>query len=120
MRIPGLLLMAVLPLAAGGAYYQRVIFDNSLTPEAYYHSHGDWTAPSTLEVRNGKLPVETGHYFTGPNALRLAWRSMTEGDWVAEIRVDHWRNRPVEFPGDTLFFWCYSEERSRRRIYRGS
>jgi hypothetical protein len=98
------------PLRADTAYYQRVIFDNSLTPDRYYHSSGKASAPSTLRLDAGKLPVETGTYFTGPNALRLEWKSLPDGGWVAEVQVDHWRNRPAEFPGDTLSFWCFSAD----------
>ncbi|MGH9582696.1 MAG: glucoamylase family protein, partial [Bryobacteraceae bacterium] len=107
------LLYSVIFLAAGllradTAYFQRIIFDNSITADRYFHSSGKASAPSTLELDHRKLPVDTKTFFTGPNALRLDWKSMANGGWVAEIRVDAWRNRPLYFPGDTLFFWCYA------------
>jgi hypothetical protein len=90
-------------LHADTAYFQRIIFDNSLTGDRYFHSSGKASAPSTLLLEDRKLPVDTKTFFTGPNALRLQWKSMPDGGWVAEIRVDAWRNRPLYFPGDTLF-----------------
>src|SRR4029077_5650134 len=32
------------------------------------------------------------------------------GGWDAEIRVVNFRNRRIQFQGDTLYFWCYSEQ----------
>src|SRR5450755_4572002 len=90
------------------AYYQHIIFDNSLTQDRYWNSRGKATAPSTLQLNNEKLPVENDIYLTGPNALRLEWQSFRDGGWVAEIQVDHFRNRPINFSGDTLSFWCFS------------
>jgi exo beta-1,2-glucooligosaccharide sophorohydrolase (non-reducing end) len=91
-------------------YYQRVIFDNSLAPETYFYSGGKAVYPSTLELYSGKLPVETKTFFSPPNAIRLAWRSIAGGSWDGEIRVVTIRNRQPDFRGDTLYFWCYSTE----------
>lgn len=116
MRAPFLPIWGLVALAARGApgaetaYFERMIFDNSLTPDAYYNSSARASAPSTLRVMAGKLPVEASLFFTGPNALRLEWNSAPAGGWAAEVRVEKLRNRPIEFPGDTLFFWCYSPE----------
>jgi exo beta-1,2-glucooligosaccharide sophorohydrolase (non-reducing end) len=106
--IISLLGLGALPVGADTQYYQRIIFDNSLTADRYYHSGGKAIAPSMLGLANGKLPVEINIFFTGPNALRLDWKSMPQGGWEAEIRVYEWRNRPVYFPGDTLYLWCYA------------
>lgn len=95
---------------ADTAYYKRVIFDNSLEPNAYYYSGGKASAPSTLELVHDKLPVSADVFLTPPNALRLKWRSAPNGGWAAEIRVIDFRNREINFPGDTLYFWCYSAE----------
>lgn len=91
-------------------YYRHVFFDNSITPDAYYYSGGRASGPSTLRLQNGKLPVETGIFFTPPNALRLEWQSMPNGGWEAEIRVVNFRNREIRFLGDTLFFWLYASQ----------
>jgi hypothetical protein len=100
-------------LHAQSSYFNRVFFDNSLTPDRYYHSRGKTSAPSTLRLIGDKLPVETSLFFTPPNALRLDWKSMANGGWDAEVRLYEWRNREVYFPGNTLFFWCYAPEAIR-------
>jgi hypothetical protein len=104
------LLLPSLPARADTAYYQRIIFDNSLTPDRYYHSEGRSAAPSTLRLIDQKLPVDTKTFFTGPNALDLDWKSVPGGSWEADIEVYEFRNRVLFFPGDTLYFWCYSPE----------
>ncbi|HTW57329.1 MAG TPA: glucoamylase family protein [Terriglobales bacterium] len=91
-------------------YYQHMVFDNSLTPKTYYYSGGTAVFPSTLELYAGKLPVETKTFFSPPNAIRLAWRSVGGGSWEGEIRVVSIRNRVADFHGDTLAFWCYSPD----------
>jgi hypothetical protein len=95
---------------ADTAYYKRVIFDNSLEPDAYYYSRGKASAPSTLELVQNKLPVSANVFLTPPNALRLKWRSAPSGGWAAEIRTVNFRNREISFPGDTLYFWCFTPE----------
>jgi hypothetical protein len=108
------LLALLLPVAhADTRYYQHTFFDNSSTSisgDAYYYSSGTPSAPSILELVNRKLPVETKIFLTPPNALRLAWQSMPEGGWDAEIGVMNFRNRQIRFAGDTLFFWVYAPE----------
>ncbi len=91
-------------------YYQRTFFDNSLEADRYYHSSGRASAPSTLHLLDGKLPVDTATFFTGPNSLRLDWKSMSNGGWEAEIQLYEWRNREIYFPGNTLYLWCYSPQ----------
>jgi hypothetical protein len=91
-------------------YYQNLYFDNSLTPDAYFYSSGSAQEPSTLRLLEGRLPVEKGSFLTPPNALRLEWRSATGGSWDAEIGLGAFRNRSVGFRGNTLYFWCYSQQ----------
>lgn len=91
-------------------YSQRVFFDNSLSPDSYFYSSGTVSYPSTLHLVNGKLPVETHAFLSGPNALQLEWNSAPNGGWVAKIRLYQWRNRTIQFPGDTLSFWVYTSE----------
>jgi len=106
---PQIYLLA-LTLHAQTDYFQRVLFDNSHTPDTYFYSGGAVSAPSGLELENGKLPVDSHNFHTPPNALRLFWKSMPEGGWEAEVRLYEWRNRPLFFPGNSLTFWCYSPE----------
>ncbi len=89
-------------------YDRHVIFDNSLPDRSHYRSQGSFVSPSELELVGGKLPVETERYFTPPNCLRLKWRSQRGGDWRASLDLSkHWGS--LDFSGDTLSFWCYSE-----------
>jgi exo beta-1,2-glucooligosaccharide sophorohydrolase (non-reducing end) len=106
---PQIYLLAV-ALHAQTSYFQHVLFDNSLTPDTYFYSAGKASAPSVLALTDSKLPVENRFFHTPPNALRLVWKSMPQGGWDAEIRLYAWRNRPLFFPGDTLSFWCYTNE----------
>jgi hypothetical protein len=91
-------------------YYRRQFFDNSITSDAYFYSAGKPSAPSSLLLINGNLPVETKTFFTPPNALRLEWQSTPGGGWDAEIEVVKFRNREINFPGDTLYLWCFSAQ----------
>jgi hypothetical protein len=92
-------------------YYRHIIFDNSLTSDAYFYSQGLANGSSFLELKNGHLPVETKHFLTPPNALRLSWKSQADGGWEAEVHVNEFRNRFPQFKGHNLYFWCYAPER---------
>jgi exo beta-1,2-glucooligosaccharide sophorohydrolase (non-reducing end) len=105
-----LLLVVAASVRADTEYYRHVFFDNSLTPDAYFYSAGKATAPSLLALVDGKLPVETGTFFTPPNALRLEWTSRPGGGWVAQIDVVQFRNREIRFQGDALSFWCFAPQ----------
>jgi exo beta-1,2-glucooligosaccharide sophorohydrolase (non-reducing end) len=96
--------------SADTAYYTHTFFDNSENTAAYFYSQGKAVAPSTLTLENGKIPVDRNTFFTPPNALRIAWRSMAGGAWGAEVHIEAPRNREILFQGDTLFFWLYSPE----------
>ncbi|HEY1579145.1 MAG TPA: glucoamylase family protein [Terracidiphilus sp.] len=107
-----MLAMATLPAAQAqqSAYYDRVLFDNSLTADRYFYSEVAVQQPSNVEANAGKLPVDGEHFHTPPNALRLHWVSNAGGGWQAHVRVNVWRNRILHFTGDTLSFWCYVPE----------
>lgn len=90
-------------------YDHHVVFDNSLTGRSHYFSRGYAVAPSTLEIVEGKFPIEEQNYFSPPNALRLQWRSETGGDWRMTLEVANRYGRRFEFEGNTLFLRCYSE-----------
>src|SRR5271156_4928131 len=112
-----LLLTAVLamPSLADQNYSQQVFFDNSLSPGNYFYSDGKVTAPSELKLVDGKLPIETSTFISGPNAVELQWQSMALGGWEGELRIYEWRDRYVDFPGKNLFLWFYSKEGIRAR-----
>jgi hypothetical protein len=89
-------------------YYHHIFFDNSLEHDAYFYSSGNASAPSSLALIHGKLPVESKFFYTPPNALRLEWTSAPAGGWSARIDVMRFRNREITFIGGNLFFWCFS------------
>jgi hypothetical protein len=91
-------------------YYRHVIFDNSLTSDAYFYSSAHASAPSSLAQKNSRLPVETKIFLTPPNALRLEWQSNAGGGWEAEVHVVNFRNRFPGFQGSTLYFWCFAPQ----------
>src|SRR5215475_15341300 len=101
-------------------YDRHVAFDNSVSTKSFYYSHGSSVAPSELEVVNGRFPIESNHFVTPPNSLRLKWKSRTGGGWTMELQV-HTRYGMPEFTGSNLFAWVYSEEgltaNSSPRIY---
>jgi hypothetical protein len=91
-------------------YYRHVVFDNSLTSDAYFNSRGQSNGSSYLELKGERLPVETTNFFTPPNALRLQWQSEPGGGWEAEVHVEFYRNRFPEMKGQNLYFWCFSPQ----------
>jgi len=93
---------------AASDYYNHVLFDNSPTQDSYYYSSGGATAPSSLKLNAGMLPVETKVSFTPPNALRLEWQSTATGSLHAEVRVVDIRNRDIDLRGDTFYLHCFS------------
>lgn len=106
----GCVLLCSVLAHASSDYYRHILFDNSIESDGYFDSDGKASAPSTLEIFHKRLPVSRDIFYTPPNALRLKWRSDPGGGWVAQIRLIRFRNRDVQFLGDTLFFWCYSVE----------
>ena len=107
-----LLVTLLLPTAvlANNEYYRHTFFDNSLTSDSYFYSSAAAFAPSQLEQKNSKLPVETTTFLTPPNALRLDWQSLEGGNWQAAIHLVSFRNRFPELRGNTLFIWCFAPQ----------
>src|SRR5689334_19436089 len=97
-------------LFANSEYYRHTFFDNSLTSDTYFYSSATAFAPSQLEQKNSKLPVETTTFLTPPNALRLEWQSLEGGNWQAAVHLVSFRNRFPDLRGNTLFIWCFAPE----------
>ncbi|HJQ21475.1 MAG TPA: glucoamylase family protein [Gemmatimonadaceae bacterium] len=114
MRSPCLaaaLLVGITSIAgAQTAYYRHALFDNSLQRDYHYDSFAQATAPSTLEGKQWRLPVDTEHFLSPPNALRIRWQSQRGGGWDAEVHLTNFRNRPPGLSGRTLYFWLYSPQ----------
>jgi len=110
--LAGIITICLIAAAARSeTFYDRhVFFDNSpVSDRSYFRSEATVVAPSKLELINDKFPVDTNHFISAPNSLRLKWKSAPGGDWRMEIQSDvrYMTNRVFE--GDTLSFWCFSE-----------
>ncbi len=71
---------------------------------------GKAVAPSILQLRSQKAPVDSATFFSPPNSLRLSWLSEPGGSWELQVAVVEFRNREILFDGDSLFLWCYSAQ----------
>ena len=105
-------LLAVAPpiTAASDDYYRHTFFDNSINSDYYYYSSASAQAPSFVDQKDYKLPVESKIFMTPPNALRLSWESHEGVAWQAEVNIVNFRNRFPGMIGNTLTVWCYSRE----------
>lgn len=88
-------------------------FQDSPTRRFYDFSWMDVTSPSTLE-RLGtdlrKFPVEENiESAQGVNSLRLTWRSIAGGDWLAIAAGLDWTAKDIS-QADSLLFFVYSSE----------
>ncbi len=90
-------------------YDRHVIFDNASAGGGFPSSSGRVTAPSTLELAGASLPVETVHFASPPNALRLRWTSAPGGDWQAAIEITRRYARPFQFEGEALTFRVFAD-----------
>ena len=108
--LAGLWLASIGNARADQHFSQEVFFENSLSPLSYPYSSGTVSGASTLKLVNGKLPVEESEYISGPNAIDLTWQSAQNGGWDAQLDVSQWRNRVIDWAGQTLFVWLWSEE----------
>ena len=104
--VSGLALCA--PARGQTEYYRHTFFDNGSRTGSYCYSSGKAVAPSTLELQDRKLPLDSVTFFTPPNSLKISWQSNPGGSWAAQVHVLVFRNRDTLFDGDTLSFWLYS------------
>jgi hypothetical protein len=104
-----LLLFWTTAAVADQHYSDEVFFDTALSSGSYHYSSGQASGASRIALVDGKLPITTAHFISGPNALRLAWTSAKGGNWSAEIDSYRWRNRPTRWAGTTLYLWAWSD-----------
>ena len=103
----GCVIVTLLP--AQTFYDRHVIFDNSLSDRGYDASKSYLIAPSSLELGENKFPVETNHFVSPPNSLRLKWRSATGGDWRLTLEIPRRYARTFRFEGNAITFWCFAD-----------
>jgi hypothetical protein len=88
-------------------------FQDSPSDEYYDYSWMELTSPSELERKGTdlrKFPVELiTQPIQGLNSLRLKWKSLNGGDWVAIAAGSNWTEKNIS-GSDTMLFWLYSVE----------
>lgn len=88
-----------------------LFFQDSPGSVYYEYSWMDVSGASELERKssdNRKFPVETGvPAQQGENCLRLKWRSMEGGNWLAIAAGNNWDAKDIS-QADTLVFWMQS------------
>jgi exo beta-1,2-glucooligosaccharide sophorohydrolase (non-reducing end) len=88
-------------------------FQDSPSADYYDFSWMELTSPSELERKGTdlrKFPVESViPPVQGINSLRLKWKSVSGGDWVAIAAGNNWTEKDLS-GADTLLFWLYSVE----------
>lgn len=110
-RLLGLFAFVVTASAQSVSTYDRhVVFDNSNTDRGGCEmSHSYLVAPSSLETRDSRWPVDGDHFVSPPNGLRLRWTSAPGGDWRMTLEIPRRYARTYRFEGDAVTFWVYSE-----------
>jgi exo beta-1,2-glucooligosaccharide sophorohydrolase (non-reducing end) len=96
--------------ATPGDYYRHVIFDNSIARDTYYFSSAQSNGQSFVEEQKGRLPVDSDHFRTPPNAIRLQWQSAPNSGWNAQVSILNFRNRVQGIDGQDLYFWLYAPQ----------
>ncbi|MDD2797952.1 MAG: T9SS type A sorting domain-containing protein [Bacteroidales bacterium] len=92
------------------------LFDNSANNRFHDQSWVNQTAPSTVVTENwegpnipngDKMPCVTSPVKSGANALKLQWKSVDTGDWMALVASVGWK--PFDLmPMTDLKFWVNS------------
>lgn len=90
-------------------------FDNSASDRFHDQSWVNQTAPSTvvtehwdpLQTNGDKLPCVTSPVKAGANALKLKWKSVATGDWMAMAASIGWKLHDLA-PMTHLKFWVNS------------
>ncbi len=94
---------------AESTYDRHVVLDQCLPARAYFESGGMMTAPSSVELIDGEIPLDAAHHHVPGSSLRLSWTSATGGDWRTVLKTRAHYGLINSFDGDMLTFWCYSE-----------
>lgn len=106
-----ILSLALATFSLNGQTY--LYFQDSPDSELYDFSWMELNAPSELErlgTELRKFPIESViPPLQGLNSLRLKWRSMTGGNWIAIAAGSAWTAHDIS-DTDTLSFWAQSIE----------
>ena len=89
-------------------YDRHVVFDQAIPARSYCQSEGTVTAPSTIDLVEGRIPLDSEHFVVPPTSLRLTWKSATGGEWKAVLKTRSRYGLLGDFDGDTISIWCLS------------
>jgi len=105
-----LLFVFLFVISSSLTYSQGFIFFTDSPSSSYYDpSYGIASSPSYLELINtNKCPVDTIHFYSGTNSLRLHWISKAGGSWGMAIAADGWVGHNVN-QVDSIIFMAYSD-----------
>jgi exo beta-1,2-glucooligosaccharide sophorohydrolase (non-reducing end) len=105
-----MLIAPALPAQVVNDPAQKVFFENSRSLRRDYYSDVHESVPSRIASIDGKIPINTARFVSPPDSLELRWTSRPKGGWVAEIKVESWRNRTMYFAGRNLYLWLYAKD----------
>ena len=96
------LLLILLPAAL---FAQPYIFFYDSPNDLYYDpSFGYYNTPSVVILSNGdKCPVDVNRKYSGMNALRIRWKSLSGGDWGVAIAEEGWPSHDFTVKDSIIF-----------------
>ncbi len=104
-----LIVFALLACTAQVRAQDYLFFTDSDIPNYYDPSYLQVTSPSELlTVNSVKFPVVADTFYSGINGLKLQYRSVTGGDWVAAVAAPGWPGRDATLK-DSIVFMVYSQ-----------
>ena len=89
-------------------YDKHIVFDASIAADSYFDSGGFSVAPSSVELVDGRAPLDSIHFVTPPSSLRMRWISSYGGDWQLRVHAPARYGLRNSFVGDTLSLWVYA------------
>ena len=104
--IKSLIIILFFPFAL---FAQAYVFFNDSPNNTYYDpSFGYYNSPSVIVLANGdKFPVDVDNKYSGTNALRLRWKSVSGGDWGIAVAEQGWIAHDVTVK-DSITFWVFT------------
>lgn len=106
-----ILFLTILFLAGAGNLLRAQdynFFTDSDIPGYYDPSWLYSVSPSVLLAVNGsKYPVSADTFYAGTNALKLEYKSVAGGEWMAAVAAPGWPGRDATLK-DSIVMWVYS------------
>ncbi len=91
-----------------GLAQDYIFFSDSPNDTYYDPSFGYSQNGSSVVTSNGdKFPVDVNHKYSGTNALRLLWKSVSGGDWGMSVAEQGWVAHDITLK-DSIIFEVYT------------